>query len=409
MDLDRPELRLAAALAIGLLVGAERERRKGEGPTRKPAGIRTFVLVALLGAVAASLGDAALVAGVAAIAVFATAAHVFRAREDPGLTTEVALVLTSLLGAYAQRAPQLAVVVGVVTATLLAFRASIHGAVTRFLTTRELLDALIFAVCALVVLPVLPDRPVGPLGGVNSFVLWRLVVLVMGVNALGYAARRFIGPRFGLAIAGFASGFVSSSATIHAMGTRAKESPELERSAVGGAVASSVATFVQLAILVGAASPALLARVAVPLAVGGGVALAYAVVTVWRASRTPSPEEAQGRAFDIKTAVAFALLVTAVMLVTRFVRSRFGEVGTVMASGLAGLADAHASAASAASLFAGGAISERAAAIAVLAALSTNTVTKLVLAFASGTRTYGARVAVGLVAMMATAWAAVFV
>lgn len=406
MDLDRPELRLAAALAIGLLIGAEREQRKGEGPDRKPAGVRTFVLVALLGAVATSIGEAVLVAGAAGIAIFATAAHVLRARHDPGLTTEVALMLTYLLGAYAQRDPKLAVGVGVVTATVLAFRAKLHVVVTRLVTTRELLDALMFGVCAVVVLPLLPDRTVGPLGVLNPFVLWRLVVVVMGVTAAGYIAQRFVGPRFGLAVAGFASGFVSSAATIHAMGSKARERPEIERVAVGGAVASSVATFVQLSILVGAASPSLLRRLALPLACGGGLALAYAVLTVWRASREVAPEEERGRAFELKTAVVFALIVTAVMFVTRLVEMRFGAAGTVVAGAVAGLADAHASAASSASLHASGGVSEPTAVIAVLAALSTNTVTKVVLAFTSGTRAYATRVTVGLVAMIAGTWIA---
>ena len=37
------------ALGIGLLVGVERERRKGEGPRRGVAGLRTFALVGLAG------------------------------------------------------------------------------------------------------------------------------------------------------------------------------------------------------------------------------------------------------------------------------------------------------------------------------------------------------------------------
>jgi uncharacterized membrane protein (DUF4010 family) len=294
MDFARPELRFAAALAIGLLVGAEREQRKGEGPHRKPAGLRTFVLVALLGAVTAMLGAAALVVGGAALAVFAAVAYVARASEDPGLTTEVALLLTYALGAYAQIDAKIAVGVAVVATTVLAFRAKLHGIVTKLISERELLDALVLAVCALVVLPVLPDRTVDPFGVLNLFVLWRLVVVVMVVTAAGYVAQRFVGPRFGLAIAGFASGFVSSTATIHAMGAQARAGREAAKPAVGGAVASSVATFVQLAILVGAASPALLRRLAIPLLCGGGVALAYAIVMVWRASRSPATAPTRG-------------------------------------------------------------------------------------------------------------------
>jgi uncharacterized membrane protein (DUF4010 family) len=113
-----------------------------------------------------------------------------------------------------------------------------------------------------------------------------------------------------------------------------------------------------------------------------------------------------GRAFELKSAIAFAALVTAVMFLTRLIESRFGAVGTVVAGAVAGLADAHASAASTASLHANGALADSSAVIAVLAALSTNTATKTVVAFASGTRAYGVRVAAGLVAMLAATWMA---
>jgi hypothetical protein len=42
---------LAITLGIGLLVVVERERRKGSGPTRRSAGIRTFALASLTGAI----------------------------------------------------------------------------------------------------------------------------------------------------------------------------------------------------------------------------------------------------------------------------------------------------------------------------------------------------------------------
>src|SRR5450759_3224672 len=59
---DGPAFRLATALAIGLLMGAERERRKGEGPQRSPAGIRTLAVAALLGGVSYRLDGGVLLA-----------------------------------------------------------------------------------------------------------------------------------------------------------------------------------------------------------------------------------------------------------------------------------------------------------------------------------------------------------
>ena len=147
-------LNLAVALGIGLLIGAERERRKGEGPARAAAGIRTFSVVSLAGATSVMVGGAPVlavtVAGVAAL----TAVAYFRSRDDdPGLTTEIALVLTALLGGLSVQRPALAAGIAVALAVLLAARAPLHHFVRSVLTEGEVRDALIFAGATLVVLP----------------------------------------------------------------------------------------------------------------------------------------------------------------------------------------------------------------------------------------------------------------
>ncbi|HSN26446.1 MAG TPA: MgtC/SapB family protein, partial [Kofleriaceae bacterium] len=165
------EGRLLIALAIGLLIGAERERRKGTGVDRKPAGLRTFALVALVGGASAALGhELAIAAGFLAIGGLATASYLLGDRSDPGLTSEVALVLTYALGALAQLAPRAALACGVLAASLLALRAPLHR-FTRLLTEDELRDALVFGISAAVVLPLLPDRTVDPWGVLNPFTL----------------------------------------------------------------------------------------------------------------------------------------------------------------------------------------------------------------------------------------------
>ena len=117
-------VRLGVALGIGLLIGAERERRKGEGPKRGPAGIRTFAISAALGAISLELGGAILLAGmVAAVAGLSILAYLRTHQQDPGLTTEASLLLTLLLGALAMREPALASAAAVGIAILLAARA----------------------------------------------------------------------------------------------------------------------------------------------------------------------------------------------------------------------------------------------------------------------------------------------
>jgi uncharacterized membrane protein (DUF4010 family) len=146
-------------------------------------------------------------------------------------------------------------------------------------------DGLLFAAAALVVLPLVPDEGLGPQDALNPFTVWRLVVIVMAVQALGYVALRSIGPRYGLLLSGFMSGFVSSTATVATMGSLAAKEPRLRTGAVGAAVVSTVATVVLLAIVLAATTVETLIEVAVPLVFAGLAAAGYGALVAcgWRA------------------------------------------------------------------------------------------------------------------------------
>ena len=313
------------------------------------------------------------------------------------------MILTYCLGALAMREPRAALAAGLATATILVFRASLHSAVRSVLSEDELRDALLFGVAAVAVLPLIPNRAIDPMGVFNPFTLWRLVVLLMGMSGAGYVAQRVIGPRYGLALAGFGSGFVSSSATIAAMGARVRADATLLHPAVAGAAASTVATFVQLAILIGAVSPRFLASFKWPLVSGGGVALAYAALQTWHARRA-EVEPTKGRAFKLSTALLFASLVTAITFISTLARRWLGAAGAVATAALAGFADAHASAAAIASVTVTDQLTLGGAQVGVLLAFSTNTITKAVLAATSGPRTFSIRVIIGLALVLATTW-----
>jgi uncharacterized membrane protein (DUF4010 family) len=192
------------------------------------------------------------------------------------------------------------------------------------------------------------------------------------------------------------------------MGARARAEPALLHSAVAGAAASTVATFVQLAVLVGAASPRLLLALAWPLAAGGAAALAYAGLQTWR-SRRAEAGAVRGRAFKLSTAVGFAVLVTGVAFVSAVVARWIGTAGALVTAAIAGFADAHASAAAVASLHASNRLAQHAALIGVLATLTANTVTKGVLAVTSGPRPFAIRIIAGLGLVLATTWGAAVV
>ncbi len=401
-----PALALTVALGCGLLLGVERERRMSEESNRAPAGVRTFALVGLAGGLSWRLGGTTTAAVALGFVALAAVVGYVRSKEtDPGLTTEVALVVDFLLGALAQRETGLAAGVAVGTAIVLAGREQIHTVVRQTLSERELHDGLLFAACALIVLPLLPDRGLGPHGSLNPSIIWRLVVIVMAIQAAGYVALRALGPRYGLLVTGLLGGFVSSTATIGIMGARAVREPSLRRGATAAAVVSSVATVILLAIVVGAASLETLRELALPLTFAGLAAVGYALLFALRATRAEKQEEFdRGRAFNLRVAIVLALTVALVLLVSSVLNAALGRAGLVLGTATAGLADSQSAAISAATLSHAGQISASGAALAVLAALSANTLSKAVIAAMLGKRRFAADVWPGLALILGGAW-----
>jgi uncharacterized membrane protein (DUF4010 family) len=403
-------LNLAVALGIGLLIGVERERRKGSGPLRSPAGIRTFAIASLSGAVSFLAGGQTLLAVTTAGIVSLIAIAYWRAREeDPGLTTEIALTATILLGGLAMQMPALAGSIGVIVVVLLAAKSRLHLFVGRILTESELHHGLIFAAATLVVLPLIPDRPMGPYGALNPRSVWSIVILVMAISAAGYVAVRLLGARFGLPLAGLAAGFISSTATIAAMGGRATKQKDVIAGAVAGAVLSTFATVLQMALVLGATNLETLYSLAAPIICAGLAAIVYGAVFTFLALRQTAETEMQGNhAFSLSTALVFAATLAIVLIASAFLQDQFGEKGVIFAAAMAGFADTHSAAISVASLVASGKLPASDALLPILAGFSTNTVSKIILAATSGGRRFAFRVVPGLVIVVLAAWAGGF-
>ncbi|MCB1614022.1 MAG: MgtC/SapB family protein, partial [Xanthomonadales bacterium] len=336
-------LGLTVALGLGLLIGIERERNKGSGPGRAAAGMRSFTLVALMGSLASHLGTPAMVLAGLFVSAAALIAFLRSNRDDPGLTTEIALLLTYLLGVLAQTEAGLAAALGVLVAILLAGKSKLHRFAQTLLTPQEIHDGLLLLASALIVLPLLPTTAIDPWGVLEVRKLWAIVVLIMAIGAAGHVALRVFGPRIGLPVAGFVGGFVSSSATIAAMGQRAQSDPTRAVAAAAAGMASSVATTVLMAILLVSASLTLL-RAVWPMLLAGTVTALVATVLLARRARTSTsdPSETSGRPFNPVDALIFAGLLATVLLASAVLKAWLGPQAIWLAAASAGLADVHA-------------------------------------------------------------------
>lgn len=226
----------AVALGIGMLVGLERERRKGRNERQAAAGLRTFAITALLGYLSMVLAGAVLVAVASLALVLMLCAHYRKhVDNDPDITSEIALLLVLTLGALSLNEPELAAAAGVVLTVLLALRRELHHFVLQQLSEEELRNGLMLSTVALVVLPLTPDHFLGPYNVLNPRTICNLVVLLMAVGALGHIAMRLMGPRYGLPLSSIASGFASSTATIALLAHRARQQGSAARSFAGSA------------------------------------------------------------------------------------------------------------------------------------------------------------------------------
>lgn len=401
MTADLDTLRgIAVAVGIGLLVGIERERRRAEDG-HGVAGVRTFALIALAGALAERVGGIGIALAGGFVVLAALAAYRHSRSADPGLTTEMAMLVVFLLGVLAMRELALAAGLGVGVALLLAAKSRVHRFVQRVLTDQELHDALLLAAAAAIVLPLLPDRSLDPWQVLNLRKLWLLAVLVMAINAAGHVALRAFGPRAGLLLAGLAGGFVSSTATIGGMGARARRHPALATACASGAMASNVSTIVQVGVVVAALAPALLAHLAWPLLAAGVVVLAFAGIAAW-ASRAVEAHDGvlEGRAFEPRQVLLFVAIVATVLVVSAAMLAWLGEAALGATLAVSGLADAHAATASAAQLVATGRIGPAQAVQGIVLALAANSAMKVGVAWATGGRAYALRLLPGIVAMV---------
>jgi len=239
---------------------------------------------------------------------------------------------------------------------------------------------------------------------------WELVVIVIGISSAGYIALRTIGPRLGLPFAGFIGGFVSATATIGSMGTRAARDHGLFRACVAGAVLTSIATIAQMVVVLSAVSVSTMRALSLPLLFGGISAVGYGVFFLRDAAKEKGGEPTQqGRAFSLKSALLFAGTLFSIIFFSAAAAHWLGTRGLILSAGIAGFADTHSAAISVAALVKSGKITANDAVVPILTGLTTNTATKgVVVGIAGGKRLFW-NILPGLVLLVLSAWAGLLV
>lgn len=396
-------IRLAVALGLGLLVGLQREKVDSV-----IAGIRTFALISLFGAVCAQLaktyGGWILVVGLLATALLITAGNVVRMQNreaEPGQTTEFAALVVFGLGAWVVTGSMaVPVVLAGAVVVLLHFREPIHEMVGR-IAQKDLRAIMQFVLIALVILPVLPDRDMGPYGVLNPYQIWWMVVLIVGLSLAGYVAYKLFGAGAGTVLAGILGGLISSTATTASYARRSRENADLSRMAALVIMLASTVVYGRVLVEIAAVARGRLLDLGPPLAAMLGVC-ALVSGAAWLLGRDGHDELPEpGNPAELKAALIFGALYAAVLLAVAFARDRFGTAGLYGVAVISGLTDVDAITLSTGRLVQGGRLDPDTGWRAILLASMSNLGFKAGIVAALGSRALLGRIALLFGAAMA--------
>ncbi len=390
-------VRLALAAALGLLLGLEREW------SQKPAGIRTFALISLLGAVFSVVGSEALlvVGGVLVIVQGLVLAvnGLFDGDEGLSLTTGVSMLVAYGVGVLVAEGFVLAgIVVAVLSSLLLVLKRELHTFAWG-LTHEELRSTTEFAILAFVIFPLLPAEPFELSAGSMSVtvelrIIWLMVVTVAGIGIVNYAIVQTYGGR-GIAVTGFFGGLASSTAVVGTMVDHVHQRPDAVSYAVAAILLADAAMALRNLVIAVAftfgsnANP--LFQAIVPL---GAVIVGSVVVAGLTADWSESVEMNLDSPFSLRNALTFGGLFLLIVVAGGLAQATLGSAGLYAASAFTGLVSSAGATTSAVLLYRGGAIGPTTATIAILAATATSIVVKAGLTSVGADRNFGYRVAV---------------
>lgn len=389
-----PWWRFGIALLIGALIGLEREFYQQQRNSPDFAGIRTFSLIALLGSVSAFLAHefgivlAALsLGGLVLMVTVSYFAAIRRANSEMGITTEIAALLTFLFGVLAMGDhAMVAAALAVVTSLVLLLKGRMHEFI-RDMDVDDIHVTLQFALVAAVILPLLPNRTIDPLDLLNPFQIWLMVVLVSGIGFSGYVLMKVLGPSRGINLMGLLGGLASSTATTISFSSASREHPEMAVHYAGAVVLSSTVMLFRVLVFVLVIYPPLALAILVPLAAMLLTGMLVILVSRRRQSgETPTvyPDFKIANPLKISTAIKFGLFFSIVLIVVKYARSLLGVTGVYLASLLTGLTDVDAIVLGVTRLANEAELSMEVAAAAIVVAVLTNTISKGLIAYFSG-------------------------
>jgi len=404
-------MRFGIALAIGFMIGLQREYAFREKQRELLAGERTFALMALVGALAAMIAEllessVIFIGVILMVGIFTAIAYFIDAwRGFVGLTTEVAILITVIIGALCYWDHlTLAAALGIITTVLLSVKIETDRLVSA-LTREDIYAALKFAVISLVILPVLPRESnlPPPFDVLSPFRIWLMVVFISGINFVGYLAIKFVGPVRGIGLTGLLGGLVSSTGVTLGFSERSKRENSLAKPFALAIMIAWTVMFARVLVEVGVLNLELLQLVWLPIAAAGVVGLLYCVYLHLSQRTTEKDTQEFSNPFDLVSAIKFGLLYALILVVARAAQLYFGDTGVYISSLLSGFADVDAITISLAQLSKAGTVSMTVAAQSIVIATIANTIAKGTIVIIGGASVLKRSLLPGMLVVLLTA------
>ena len=397
---ESPGLGYLLAIAIGFIVGRTREPDVDDPP--RP-GIRDFLIVALIGASSAHLGQVAV--SVAAFAAAAGTILLLRLQhpERGGITTELAAIATFVL-AYICMTPMRAVAAGlaIVLASVLARKDAIRRLVREEISDNEYLDTLSFLGLIFIIYPLLPKGGFGPYEFFEPRRIWLFVILVSAVSYVGYFLTKFTSTERGALLTAMVGALTSTTAYTSGLSRAVADAPETAVPAARNAIIGNSILFPRMLLIVAPVAPAL-ALAGIPAFAAMTAAGFLAALVLGRTSsgaKTRLAPSTFRNPFSLVPALKFGLVFTAVLLLAQIAKRYAGYGGQMAVWAVSGLVDVDAISLTLASFVQSGS-SVRDAVIGMTLAAGVNAIFKSAIAQTSRQPAFYVRLMLGFVAMFA--------
>jgi uncharacterized membrane protein (DUF4010 family) len=375
MDINQAIFRIFIGGVIGAIIGLEREKSMELSKEKSPIGIRTDILVGILGAVAVYLSQLispwVFIITLISVIIIGLLPIIQNHNTEKLMSykTSISFVIIYLMGGLAFHGEiQVALAVAIISTFVLSIKSTLHRFIYG-LDYGEIIDASKFLIIAFIVLPFLPNKaydtdilnffdPPAAIQTIekpnnikvinsnqpdlsklstnpqkietniiNPYRIWLLIVIISGLNFLGYIFVKLYGRKKGYSITGFIGGFYSSTVTSLNLATNSKTHPDLVSPFVAGILLACGSSFLKLLVLIRTlnvqlferALPSLLSMMIYLLGIGGIIHFMGIRQTKKSSKNTQKELVKIESPLNLKSAFKLAIFVIATMLIANLI------------------------------------------------------------------------------------------